>query len=137
MYYCCDDIFTGYEFYSSIVQSYSSDPLLALAERYLKRNLSGRMMPDSYRIKKIIDICNKRKIKGIINNILKFCDSYANTADLFKQEMNKEGILVLNLERDYSQNYIGQVKTRIEAFVDMLRRSVAEQAIFLTTNVRI
>ncbi|NVM27828.1 MAG: 2-hydroxyacyl-CoA dehydratase [Candidatus Helarchaeota archaeon] len=115
-----DDLFTGFEFYSSQVQLNSSDPPFALAERYLKRNLSGRMMPNSYRIKKIIEICKKRKIKGIINNYLKFCDSYANTTDIFKEQMNKEGILVLNLERDYSKNSIGQLKTRIEAFLEML-----------------
>jgi len=115
-----DDISTGFEFYSSFVQLNSSDPLYALAERYLKRNLSGRMIPESYRFKEIAKICKKRKIRGIINNYLKFCDSYSNTTDIFREEMKKEGILVLNLERDYSQSFIGQIKTRIEAFLEII-----------------
>ncbi|MHA2282270.1 MAG: 2-hydroxyacyl-CoA dehydratase, partial [Promethearchaeota archaeon] len=41
-----DDISTGYEFYSALVQLNSSDPLLALANRYLRQNLSGRMIPE-------------------------------------------------------------------------------------------
>ena len=116
-----DDISTGFEFYSSLVQSDSTDPLLALAKRYLRQNLSGRMIPEAYRIKTIIEICKKRKIKGIINNCLKFCDSYSVTADIFKEEMYKEGIPVLNLERDFSQSFIGQLKTRVEAFLEIIR----------------
>jgi len=116
-----DDISTGFEFYSTLVQSDSTDPLLALAERYLRQNLSGRMIPETNRLEKITEICKKRKIKGIINNCLKFCDSYSCTSDIFKEEMYKEGIPVLNLERDYSQSFIGQLKTRIEAFLEILR----------------
>jgi len=119
-----DDISTGFEFYSSLVQDNTSDPLLALAERYLKRNLSGRMIPESYRIKKIVEICKERKIKGIINNCLKFCDSYSNTTDIFREEMKKKGIPVLNLERDFSQSSIGQITTRIEAFLEILRGEI-------------
>jgi len=115
-----DDISTGFEFYSSLVQSNSSDPLFALAEKYLKKNLSGRMIPETYRYEKIIEICKERKIKGIINNCLKFCDSYANTLDIFRDEMKKQGIPVLNLERDYSQSFIGQTITRVEAFIEII-----------------
>jgi len=78
------------------------------------------MIPESYRFKEIAKICKKRKIRGIINNYLKFCDSYSNTTDIFREEMKKEGILVLNLERDYSQSFIGQIKTRIEAFLEII-----------------
>ncbi|MFX0033445.1 MAG: 2-hydroxyacyl-CoA dehydratase subunit D [Candidatus Hodarchaeota archaeon] len=119
-----DDISTGFEFYSSLVQDFTSDPLFALAERYLKRNLSGRMIPESYRIKKIIELGKERKIKGIINNCLKFCDSYSNTTDIFRDEMKKRGIPVLTLERDFSQNSIGQITTRIEAFLEILRGEI-------------
>lgn len=116
-----DDISTGFEFYSSLVQEDSTDPLLALATRYLRQNFSGRMLPEIYRIERIAEICRKRKIMGIINNCLKFCDSYSCTSDIFKEDMYNEGIPVLNLERDFSQSFIGQLKTRIEAFMEILR----------------
>jgi len=115
-----DDLWTGFEFYSSPVNVDFSNPLDALADRYLNRNLSGRMIPDSYRTEKMLEIYKKRNIKGIINNYLKFCDSFSNSADYFKQKMKKKNIPVLNLERDYSQNSIGQIRTRLEAFLEML-----------------
>ena len=115
-----DDLWTGYEFYSSLVNNYSNKPLEALSERYLNRNLTGRMIPDSYRIKIILKEYEKRKALGIINNYLKFCDSYSNSADFFKSKMNKCNIPVLNIERDYSQNSVGQIRTRIEAFLEIL-----------------
>ncbi|NHI91579.1 MAG: 2-hydroxyacyl-CoA dehydratase [Candidatus Lokiarchaeota archaeon] len=115
-----DDLWTGFEFFSSMVDENSTDPLVALSERYINRNLTGRMIPDSYRIEILLKEYQKRKARGIINNYLKFCDSYSNSADFFKNKMHKIGIPVLNLERDYSQNSVGQLKTRIEAFLEIL-----------------
>jgi benzoyl-CoA reductase/2-hydroxyglutaryl-CoA dehydratase subunit BcrC/BadD/HgdB len=116
-----DDVFTGSEFYSSVVDLDSRNPEQALAERHLCKNLSGRMIPEDYRTKNVIEFCRKNNIKGIINNCLKFCDSYSSNADLFKRRMTEEGFQVLNLERDYSQNSIGQLKTRIDAFLEIVK----------------
>ena len=115
-----DDLCSGYEFFSSLVREVENDPLDALADRYLIKSLTGRMIPDTYRIKMLVIEYNRRNSKGIINSYLKFCDSYSNSADFFKIKMNRKDIQVLNLERDYSENSIGQLKTRIEAFLEIL-----------------
>ncbi|MHA1798796.1 MAG: 2-hydroxyacyl-CoA dehydratase subunit D, partial [Candidatus Helarchaeota archaeon] len=115
-----DDLWTGFEFYHALVENYLQDPLQALARKYLHKNLTGRMIPDTYRISTVLNECDKRNVEGIINNYLKFCDSYSNSADAFKSFMNKKGFPVLNLERDYSENSIGQLRTRIEAFIEII-----------------
>ncbi|NHJ24412.1 MAG: 2-hydroxyacyl-CoA dehydratase [Candidatus Lokiarchaeota archaeon] len=38
----------------------------------------------------------------------------------FKENLQKYGIQVLNLERDYSRANRGQISTRIEAFLEMI-----------------
>ena len=115
-----DDLCSGFEFFSSLVKENENDPFVALADRYLNSSLTGRMIPDTYRINMLLKEYNKRDTKGIINSYLKFCDSYSNSADFFKIKMNRKNIQVLNLERDYSENSIGQLKTRIEAFLEIL-----------------
>jgi benzoyl-CoA reductase/2-hydroxyglutaryl-CoA dehydratase subunit BcrC/BadD/HgdB len=39
-----------------------------------------------------------------------------------EKELEKSGIPTLRLETDYSQEDAGQLKTRIEAFVERLKR---------------
>ena len=38
----------------------------------------------------------------------------------FKEKLQKKGLQVLNLERDYSRANRGQLSTRIEAFLEMI-----------------
>jgi benzoyl-CoA reductase/2-hydroxyglutaryl-CoA dehydratase subunit BcrC/BadD/HgdB len=57
---------------------------------------------------------------GIINHIIKFCDHISLMSSYLKERLQKKGIKVLNLERDYSRANRGQLSTRIEAFLEMI-----------------
>ncbi|MCK4781277.1 MAG: 2-hydroxyacyl-CoA dehydratase, partial [Candidatus Lokiarchaeota archaeon] len=57
---------------------------------------------------------------GIINHIIKFCDHISIMSSHLKNRLQKKGIQVLNLERDYSRAIRGQLTTRIEAFLEMI-----------------
>ena len=52
---------------------------------------------------------------------LQFCHTYANEAIKIEQRLEKEGIPLLRIETDYSDEDAGQLKTRIEAFLEMLK----------------
>jgi len=41
----------------------------------------------------------------------------------FGKQLEEEGIPVLNLETDYSQEDLGQLKTRIEAFIERIKQN--------------
>jgi benzoyl-CoA reductase/2-hydroxyglutaryl-CoA dehydratase subunit BcrC/BadD/HgdB len=56
----------------------------------------------------------------VINHIIKFCDHISIMSNHFKNQLQKRGISVLNLERDYSKANKGQLSTRIEAFLEMI-----------------
>lgn len=58
--------------------------------------------------------------KAIINHIIKFCDLTGHHRQEMKNILMKNGFQVLNLERDFSQRMDGQLKTRIEAFLEMM-----------------
>lgn len=71
-------------------------------------------------VRKIVQICEKTQTKAVINHILKFCDLIGHHRQEIKDRLNNAGIQVLNLERDYSKSMSGQLRTRIEAFMEMI-----------------
>jgi benzoyl-CoA reductase/2-hydroxyglutaryl-CoA dehydratase subunit BcrC/BadD/HgdB len=114
-----DDLWSASDYFLEDVDLTNPDPLKALVERYLRKNLCGRMIPDT-RIPKILELYKTFQASGIINHTLKFCDSYSNLKPEFRKKMTRHGISVLGLDRDYAESNIGQVQTRIEAFLEMI-----------------
>jgi len=66
-----DDLCSGFEFFSSLIQDHENNSLDALADHYLTKSLTGRMIPDTYRIEMLIKEYNRRNLKGIVNSYLK------------------------------------------------------------------
>lgn len=60
----------------------------------------------------------KDSISGIIYHTVKFCDNYSYEYAAIKNEV---GIPILKVETDYSRQCEGQIKTRIEAFIETLK----------------
>jgi len=63
---------------------------------------------------------NGKKL-GVINHIIKFCDHISLMSSFLKDSLQEKGIQVLNLERDYSRANRGQLSTRIEAYLEMMK----------------
>jgi benzoyl-CoA reductase subunit C len=57
---------------------------------------------------------------GVILQRMKFCDPWAGDAHNLYWTMKKEGIPFLTLEREYQVPAAGQVKTRIQAFLEQI-----------------
>jgi len=51
---------------------------------------------------------------------MKFCDIWAAENLLFKRSLQESGIPVLSLEREYMLGNVGQMKTRIQAFLETI-----------------
>ncbi|MHA1752922.1 MAG: 2-hydroxyacyl-CoA dehydratase subunit D [Candidatus Helarchaeota archaeon] len=114
-----DDLWSGYDFYRVDIEE-NGDPIECMAKKYLLYNMCGRMIPDP-RINYIFNIYRECKAQGIIYHILKYCDSYSGLKYEFKKSLDKKQIPVLELERDFAESNIGQFKTRIEAFLEMIQ----------------
>ena len=67
-------------------------------------------------------LAKEYKADGVIHYNLQFCHTYANEAYLVEKRLEKEGIPVLRIETDYSSEDAGQLKTRIEAFLETLKQ---------------
>lgn len=59
----------------------------------------------------------------MICETIKFCDIYGYEKPLIKDDLVQDGIPVLELDVQYGGgSAAGQVRTRVEAFVEMLRK---------------
>lgn len=68
---------------------------------------------------KTIAACGR--IWGWIWYGLQFCQPYLMEAILVAKALEDKNIPTLRIETDYSMEDVGQLKTRVEAFIEMLR----------------
>ena len=66
-------------------------------------------------------LAKEYKADGVIHYNLQFCHTYANEAVKMEKTLAKENIPLLRIETDYSDEDAGQLKTRIEAFLEMIK----------------
>ncbi len=126
------DTWIGSHYYSQVFEekflNSIQNPYEILIERFKRNILSDHSVPNflENKISQIIELNNNFKKKtngkslGVINHIIKFCDHFSMLSTYFKENLQKYGIQVLNLERDYSRANKGQLSTRIEAFLEMM-----------------
>lgn len=106
-------------FYNPIPEN--GDPISALAEGYLGQAPCARMKPIEERIEFAGKLADEYKVDGVVYAYLKFCPSYGMTKNLFLKHFQKKGTPVLEIPIDYSRSDQGQLKTRVEAFVEVLK----------------
>ena len=114
-----DDLCSGSRYYDAKVDI-TNNPYLALAKRYLTRIPCSRMTNVDQRIGNVIKRIKDYSITGAIYHSLKFCDHNLYDFPLIKKEFAKHNIPLLPLNCDYSPGSEGQIKTRVEAFIEQL-----------------
>lgn len=104
----------------SVLVDENKDPIDALTEKYLNIGCSV-MSPNDNRIKLLGELIDEYKVDGVIDVVLQACHTYALETKTIKEFVTEEkGIPYMSIETNYSQSDIGQVKTRIAAFVEMI-----------------
>lgn len=95
-------------------------PLDAIAEKYLNIPCSV-MSPNPYREKLLKRLIDEYQIDGVVEVILQACHTYSvETFNIRKNVCNEKNIPYIALETDYSRSDFGQVKIRLEAFIELL-----------------
>lgn len=91
-----------------------------IAESYLKKPLCFRMTALNEKLNSIKEKINTENIKAVIFTSLKFCDNTLYFYPELKNELVKLNIPLLYLDIEYGKSSYGQLRTRIEAFQEML-----------------
>ena len=101
--------------------SNNSDSIFrSVAESYLKKPLCFRMTSLDKKLKSIKERIISGNIKAVIFTSLKFCDNTLYFYPELKNELVKLNIPSLYLDVEYGKSSYGQLRTRIEAFYEML-----------------
>lgn len=124
-----DDLCIGTRFFWKDVER-DSDPIEAIAKRYL----SGIMCPSTFRgavgmtrneemearFGQVKDFAAEFGANGAIIYVLKQCDSAEWDAPDLRDYLEGKGLPVLHIEHDYSTIALAPLKTRVQAFVEMV-----------------
>lgn len=103
-----------------LVSEEKEDVYEALAEKYLSIGCSC-MTPNDNRIKMLDRAIDEYKVDGVVDVILQACHTYAIETLNIKRFVNgSKDIPYMSIETDYSTSDIGQLNTRMAAFVEMI-----------------
>jgi benzoyl-CoA reductase subunit C len=114
-----DDWCTGSRYFWNQIDT-GTEPLHAIARRYLDKIPSSFMYSHESRFKHVMEMAKNFNVEAAIIFVLKFCDTHMFDAPLLRDELKAEGIPVLYLEWEHSMSGIAGLKTRIEAFIEMV-----------------
>lgn len=105
----------------------TDDPYRDLANAYLDQAPCARQSPLTRRIDFAGNLAKEYNVDAVIYYTLKFCPSFSQTKGLFMRRFHELGLPALELDTDYSQGDTGQIKTRLEAFIEVLKESQGEK----------
>ncbi len=114
------DVCTGLRSFERIVDEKGDDPFVSLAEAYLGAPRCSRTAAPAETYARIRDNVDRYNVNGVVLTALKFCDQQLYDIPYLLKKLNDEGIPVLFVENDYVFKDKDRIRTRVEAFVEML-----------------
>lgn len=102
----------------------SGDDLDALMEAIVDRYFQidcAIFTPNTERGEHVESMVKTYCADGIIHYAIQFCSPYMVESFLIDKKMTSKGKPFIRIETDYSQEDIGQLKTRVEAFIETLK----------------
>lgn len=111
---------SGMKSIDEMVDETNPDVYQALADRYLNIGCSC-MTPNPNRYKLLGRMIDEFQADAVVDMVLQACHTYNVESFGIKRFVNEEkGIPYMSIETDYSQADVGQLNTRMAAFVEML-----------------
>jgi bzd-type benzoyl-CoA reductase N subunit len=115
-----DDLCTGARYFNGQMDE-TIDPIEAIARRYFERIICPTKHRDTTcRGENLVKIAKEKQADGVIFLFLKFCDPHAFDYPYLKEYLDHEGVPNMLLEVEGQIPAMGQLRTRVEAFVEML-----------------
>jgi benzoyl-CoA reductase/2-hydroxyglutaryl-CoA dehydratase subunit BcrC/BadD/HgdB len=100
--------------------STKEDLLKNISDRYINNINCACFSPNIGREEDILSLCKDYRVDGIVYVSLSFCTTYMVEAERIRKVAKENNIPMITLESDYSFGDLGQLRTRIEAFVENL-----------------
>lgn len=92
----------------------------AIVDRYFQIDCAI-FTPNTERMEHIESMAKEYEADGVILYSLQFCSPYMIEALSLENKLGDKGISTLRIETDYSREDTGQLKTRVEAFLEVIK----------------
>jgi len=92
----------------------------AITDRYFQVDCAI-FTPNQARLSHIDEMAREYKADGVIHYGLQFCQPYIMESIPVERALEEKNIPALRIETDYGMEDAGQLKTRVEAFIEQLR----------------
>jgi benzoyl-CoA reductase subunit C len=116
-----DDLYTGYRYYAVDVRV-DEKPIEALAERYLEKTLpipTRSYLPMRWE-KYLVERAEASKAQGVVVLVAKYCEPHLFSYPFLKEALEFAGMPHIMLETEHEVVSLEAVRTRLQAFVEML-----------------
>jgi benzoyl-CoA reductase/2-hydroxyglutaryl-CoA dehydratase subunit BcrC/BadD/HgdB len=118
----CDETCTGVRYFDNLVDESAKSldaQLTAIADRYLKINCSC-FTPNNERMEDVKRLARGFRADGVVQYVLQYCHTYNVEAMRVDAALKAANTPSLKVVTDYSEEDAGQLRTRIEAFLEQL-----------------
>ncbi len=117
-----DELCTSTRYWSDPVVLDGNMPHLeAISRRYLNNFPCARMFPSDERFNRIVGLAHDFRVDGVISQIIRYCVPYAHDLPLLTKRLQTQGIPTLALDVEYGTSGSGQIQTRVQAFLEMVK----------------
>lgn len=94
--------------------------LEAIAEKYLSTPCAC-MSPNPRRLARLAEVVKKYRADGVVDIVWQGCHTYNVESRVLQEHLRQEcGLPFLHIETDYSQGDVEQIKTRVQAFLEIM-----------------
>jgi benzoyl-CoA reductase/2-hydroxyglutaryl-CoA dehydratase subunit BcrC/BadD/HgdB len=116
-----DDMCTGSRYFAVNADEKSPNPVEALADRIIKRPIcAAKHNPLFDRGVYLKGMIQDSGAEGVIFLLVKFCDPHSFDYPYLKESVDELKVPHMLLETEMDNPSLGQIKTRIEAFMEMI-----------------
>jgi len=124
----CMENCTGVKGLDLLVDEKEEDPFLALARRYLQIPCSC-ITPNTGRLTLLDSLISEYRIDAVVDLTWQCCHTYNIESRVIGDSVEKvHGLPFIHVETDYSSSDVEQLRTRIEAFIEMAGRGSSTRA---------
>ncbi len=98
----------------------SRDPYLRIAEKYIEVPCAV-VAPNTRRLEQVAETVREWNADGIVSITLHSCNPFAIETENIRRVCNQMGIPLLHIETDFTPGDEAQIRTRLGAFLEMIR----------------
>jgi benzoyl-CoA reductase/2-hydroxyglutaryl-CoA dehydratase subunit BcrC/BadD/HgdB len=118
-----DDVCSMGQYYynPAELEEWSMNAMLdAVADKYLLPTVCPVFVHSDDRIDRMLELVEQFKAEGVVYHILRLCQVFDFEYSKVYRVMEKRNMPIIKIETEFSEEDAGQVKTRIEAFIEMI-----------------